>query len=515
MARKKEQAVMEAVADEAEFVAFIDKPGLSVIDVYQTWCGPCKPVQVLFKRLKVELGQDLVSFATADASQIPPLESYQGDCEPVFLAYGGGEMVGKMVGCNAPIIERTIKELAQFEQDILDGKVQRTKNNSGITNATEDTTANESAPAEEQNANTDEPHEISKIVTCLIIKPDILKEEDKVKEIMELIELNGITIVMDETKVLSDEIINSIYAASSQEYKDYMKSDQVRVLALTKGETGLNIIKLTQEMVGHEEPATAKQKNPKSIRALYGEDLMKNAVHLSASVQEAEAELKVLFPDFVAPIASVSAQGRDGMVEEKFKAKAILEETVTLIRPSANSQHKDEILKSVSDAGYTILRSIEITMNENQFDKLYSRHAEADYYGALKEEMLSGPSTVLELQKEDALTDWRALIGPMIDAKENAPDSLRAKFQVGDVNPIHAASNQSQVKLEADLFFGSQDEVQKESVPSAVEPQAAPEVNAEEAPVEAEVTEAPTEPESAAEEAPAEETPAAEPEAAE
>ena len=86
---------------------------------------------------------------------------------------------------------------------------------------------------------------------------------------------------------------------------DYMKSDEVRVLALTKGETGLNIIKLTQEMVGHEEPATAKQKNPKSIRALFGEDLMKNAVHLSATVQEAEAELKVLFPDFVAPIGKI------------------------------------------------------------------------------------------------------------------------------------------------------------------------------------------------------------------
>ena len=50
MARKKEQAVMETVADEAEFVAFIDKPGLSVIDVYQTWCGPCKPVQGKFSR---------------------------------------------------------------------------------------------------------------------------------------------------------------------------------------------------------------------------------------------------------------------------------------------------------------------------------------------------------------------------------------------------------------------------------------------------------------------------------
>merc|ERR1719447_2051164 len=116
-------------------------------------------------------------------------------------------------------------------------------------------------------------------------------------------------------------------------------------------------------------------------------------------------------------------------------------------------------------------------MNENQFDKLYSRHAEAEYYGNLKEEMLSGPATVLELEKEDALTDWRALIGPMVDAKENAPDSLRAKFQVGDINPIHAASNQSQVKLETDLFFQTQDLKQ---TPAAEEQAAAAEAPAEE-----------------------------------
>ena len=142
-----------------------------------------------------------------------------------------------MVGCNAPIIERTIKDLAQIEKDVLEGKVKREKTAAGGATGAgpeEGATTNESAAAEEESANTNEPHEISKIVTCLIIKPDIMKEvsvdpnstlftwlfqEDKVKEIMELIELNGITIVMDETKVLSDEIINSIYAASSQEYK--------------------------------------------------------------------------------------------------------------------------------------------------------------------------------------------------------------------------------------------------------------------------------------------------------
>ena len=53
MARKKEQAVMETVSDEVEFVSFIDKPGLNVIDVYQTWCGPCKPVQGMTHRLRL------------------------------------------------------------------------------------------------------------------------------------------------------------------------------------------------------------------------------------------------------------------------------------------------------------------------------------------------------------------------------------------------------------------------------------------------------------------------------
>ena len=107
-----------------------------------------------------------------------------------------------------------------------------------------------------------------------------------------------------------------------------------------------------------------------------------------------------------------------------------------------------------SAAGFQILEEREITVSSNEMEKLYSRHAEEDYYQDLNQEMISGPSLVLRLQKENALADSRKLIGPMIDAKENAPESLRAKYQVGEVNPIHAPSNQSQIKLEKDLFFG-------------------------------------------------------------
>ena len=79
--------------------------------------------------------------------------------------------------------------------------------------------------------------------------------------------------------------------------------------------------------------------------------------------------------------------------------------------------------------------------------------------------MLSGESLVLHLEAESVISEWRRLIGPMLDAKEHAPDSLRALYQVGEVNPIHAASNASQVKLELDTFFGSSEAIQQKPVP--------------------------------------------------
>ena len=94
MARKKEQAVMETLADEAEFSTFLTRePGLCVVDVFQSWCGPCKPVQSVFKRIKVELGAGVVRFATIDCEKVGLLEAYVGDCEPVFLLFGGGMLL--------------------------------------------------------------------------------------------------------------------------------------------------------------------------------------------------------------------------------------------------------------------------------------------------------------------------------------------------------------------------------------------------------------------------------------
>ena len=83
---------------------------------------------------------------------------------------------------------------------------------------------------------------------------------------MELIELNGITILEDKTLQLTSEQVESIFPAASDEYRAHMASGESRCLAVTKGEAGLKIVKLCRDMCGPSEPATAKEQSPKSIR---------------------------------------------------------------------------------------------------------------------------------------------------------------------------------------------------------------------------------------------------------
>ncbi|NXK11296.1 TXND3 protein, partial [Herpetotheres cachinnans] len=56
------------------------------IDVYQAWCGPCKAVVNLFRKLKNEFGEDdVLHFAVAEADSISTLQPFRNKCEPVFL----------------------------------------------------------------------------------------------------------------------------------------------------------------------------------------------------------------------------------------------------------------------------------------------------------------------------------------------------------------------------------------------------------------------------------------------
>uniref|UniRef100_A0A6J0T2Z1 Thioredoxin domain-containing protein 6 n=1 Tax=Pogona vitticeps TaxID=103695 RepID=A0A6J0T2Z1_9SAUR len=126
MASRKKQAALQMFINNQElWEEMLGSKGLTVVDVYQGWCGPCKTVVNLFRKIRNELGNNLLHFAVAEVDSIDALEKYRGKCEPTFLFYGGGELVAVIRGANAPLLQKTIQEQLEAEQKVLEHGAER------------------------------------------------------------------------------------------------------------------------------------------------------------------------------------------------------------------------------------------------------------------------------------------------------------------------------------------------------------------------------------------------------
>ncbi|XP_063263913.1 thioredoxin domain-containing protein 6 isoform X3 [Prinia subflava] len=122
-AKKKEVALQINITSQELWEELLCLKGLIVVDVFQAWCGPCKPVVNLFQKIRNEVGSDLLHFAVAEADSIDALEKYRGQCEPVFLFYTGGELVAVVRGADAPLLQKTIlKQLAGERKGLRGGE---------------------------------------------------------------------------------------------------------------------------------------------------------------------------------------------------------------------------------------------------------------------------------------------------------------------------------------------------------------------------------------------------------
>ncbi|XP_066544495.1 thioredoxin domain-containing protein 6 isoform X2 [Amia ocellicauda] len=88
MAGKKKQIIFQtAITNQEEWDEMLAMKGLNVVDVYQQWCGPCQTITTIFRKIKNELEDDRLHYATAEADGIVALKQYCGKCQPVFLFY--------------------------------------------------------------------------------------------------------------------------------------------------------------------------------------------------------------------------------------------------------------------------------------------------------------------------------------------------------------------------------------------------------------------------------------------
>ncbi|NWW84822.1 TXND3 protein, partial [Rhynochetos jubatus] len=426
--------------------------GVVVIDVYQAWCGPCKAVVNLFRKLKNELGEeDVLHFAVAEADSISTLRPFRNKCEPVFLFCVNGKIIAIVRGVNAPLLTKKITELVQEERsaagqkertEVLTNQILQHKCVFILINVFIDTCF---FPF---------PEEVVRYSVGIIKPDDVL--EGRVEEIKQKIRDAGFGIEAAEEKMLTEEQIRVFYAQNKEQpdfddFVQFMMNGPCHVLVITKKEETDAIphwkeLRKASESVP-EEPEAGKPDRYLTVKMGVLERTVKtesilNICDVQDSVEDASRQLAFFFPNF-----------------DKKKTDQKVEKALALIRPSLLKERRHSIMQRIKDDGFKIAMQKEIILSEEQICEFYKEHKNQDYFPVLLQQMTSGPTLVLALTQENAIAHWRDLLGPKTveGAEKENPNSLRAKNAVSNIpiDQLHGSSTPDNAQKE--LQFSPQE----------------------------------------------------------
>ena len=130
--------------------------------------------------------------------------------------------------------------------------------------------------------------------------------------------------------------------------------------------------------------------------------------------------------------------------------------TFTMIKPDAfASGRTGSILKHIEAAGYKIIAMKLTKLSAEKAGEFYAVHKERPFYGELVEFMSSGPIVAAILEKENAVEDFRKLIGATNPA--NAEDGTIRKLYAKSVgeNAVHGSDSDENADIEGNFYFSS------------------------------------------------------------
>jgi len=128
--------------------------------------------------------------------------------------------------------------------------------------------------------------------------------------------------------------------------------------------------------------------------------------------------------------------------------------TFTMIKPDAVANgHIGAIINDITAAGFKIIALKYTKLTEETAGKFYEIHKERPFYGALVEFMSSGPIVAAILEKDNAIEDFRNLIGATNPAAA-AEGTIRKKYaQSIEANAVHGSDSDENAAIEGDFFF--------------------------------------------------------------
>ncbi|XP_046316603.1 thioredoxin domain-containing protein 3 [Marmota monax] len=463
MASKKREVQLQTVINsQSQWDEMLQNKGLTVIDVYQAWCGPCKAVQPLFRKMKNELNEDeILHFVVAEADSIVTLHSFKDKCEPVFLLSLNGKIIAKIEGANAPLINRKVTNFINEERKIIAGEMERPEYNE-ILLMDLDSEENEEIWCEA----------LEEHYSIILIKPDAVVS-NKALEIKKKIIKEGYVIEVEEAMMLTEGQVRDFYGQIEDEpdFEDFvslMTTGLSYVLVVSPGNEKPDSLEEAQLDIESNEPpedlpeaevndtlATMKKlpkaevndtldtlvtmKKQDSLQELLDQQHISQYCDIEDDATNVARLLDVFFPDFK-------------LMKSKKEGK-----TMALLRPDLVHERKDEVLDVIEAEGFKILLQRQIELSEEEAQMLCQEYENEDYYDKLIENMMSGPSLLLVLLRENGLQYWEKLLGPtnVNEVNEDFPESLCARFAMDGLpfNQLYGSDSSEIAQRDIEYFF--------------------------------------------------------------
>lgn len=128
--------------------------------------------------------------------------------------------------------------------------------------------------------------------------------------------------------------------------------------------------------------------------------------------------------------------------------------TFTMVKPDAFAEgNTGAIIKIIEEAGFRI-KAMKLTrLSQRKAGQFYAVHKERPFFQDLCDYMSSGPIVAIILEKENAIEDFRKLIGAT-DPTQATEGTIRRMFAKSiEANAIHGSDSDENAQIEGNFFF--------------------------------------------------------------
>jgi nucleoside-diphosphate kinase len=132
--------------------------------------------------------------------------------------------------------------------------------------------------------------------------------------------------------------------------------------------------------------------------------------------------------------------------------------TFTMVKPEAvEARNTGAILNKIENAGFRVVAMKKVLLSKERAGEFYAVHRERPFYGELVDYMSSGPIIAAILEKDNAVLDFRTLIGAT-DPSEAKEGTIRAEFAESKAkNAVHGSDSDENALIEADFHFSKEE----------------------------------------------------------